>query len=188
MNRENDMVKFISRVDVKEISKEEVFFVDTNVLLAVHFVSSSSWTVEKVAQYAKFILGLFNNGNKICVSALNLQELCHTFENNEYQQYKIVNNKDDSFTKKKYRNIAEERQRLAKDLNDKHLEISEQYSVINGNVSNEMIKHFIEDYTEHFYDPVDFITVNYNSNGITNFITDDSDFKRDSRLTIYTYG
>lgn len=58
MNRENGMVKFISRVDVKEISKEEVFFVDTNVLLAVHFVSSSSWTVEKVAQYAKFILGL----------------------------------------------------------------------------------------------------------------------------------
>lgn len=77
----------------------------------------------------------------MCVSALNLQELCHSVENNEFNQYKRVNrNNDRNFTKKMYRAIEEERQRLTEDLKSKHLEISEQYSVVSGNVTNDMIK------------------------------------------------
>ena len=131
---------------------------------------------------------MLNKGNKVCVSALNLQELFHSVENNEFKQYKRVNhNNERSFTKKIYRAIEEERQRLAEDLQSKHLEISEQYSVVSGNISNEMIKNFLEDYENHFYDPIDFITVHYNTNGVINFITDDSDFKKDSNIVVYTY-
>ena len=181
------MVKLIPEIDLDDISSEENFFVDTNVLLAVHF-GSQSWSGEKIACYSNFILGLLNKGNKMCVSALNLQELCHSVENNEFQQYKIVNhNNNRAFTKKKYRAIKEERQRLAGDLKSKHLEISEQYSVVSGNVTNDMIRNFLKDYENHSYDPMDFITVRYNTGGIINFITDDSDFKKDSGIVVYTY-
>lgn len=181
------MVKLISEIDLDDISSDEVFFVDTNVLLGVHF-GSQRWSEEKIACYSNFILGLLNKGNKVCVSALNLQELFHSVENNEFKQYKRVNhNNDGNFTKKMYRAIEEERQRLAEDLKNKHLEISEQYSVVSGNISNEMIKNFLADYKNHFYDPIDFITVRYNTNGVINFITDDSDFKKDSDIVVYTY-
>lgn len=181
------MVKLISEIDLDDISSEEVFFVDTNVLLVVHF-GSQRWSEEKIACYSNFILGLLNKGNKVCISALNLQELFHSVENNEFKQYRRVNhNNDGNFTKKMYRAIEEERQRLAEDLKNKHLEISEQYSVVSGNVSNEMIKNFLEDYKNHFYDPIDFITVRYNTNGVINFITDDSDFKKDPDIVVYTY-
>jgi hypothetical protein len=86
-----------------------------------------------------------------------------------------------------YRAIEEERQRLAEDLKSKHLEISEQYSVVSGDVTNDMIKNFLEDYENHFYDPIDFVTVRYNTNGSINFITDDSDFKKDAGIVVCTY-
>lgn len=181
------MVKLISEIDLEDISNKEIFFVDTNVLLVVHF-GSQSWSEEKIACYSNFILGLLSKGNKVCVSALNLQELCHSVENNEFKQYKRVNhNNDRNFTKKMYRAIEEERQRLAEDLKSKNLEISEQYSVVSGNVTNDMIKNFLEDYENHFYNPIDFISVRYNTNGVINFITDDSDFKKDSGIVVYTY-
>ena len=73
---------------------------DTNVLLVVHF-GSQRWSEEKIDCYSNFILGLLNKGNKVCVSALNLQELFHSVENNEFNQYKRVNhNNDGNFTKK----------------------------------------------------------------------------------------
>ena len=42
---------------------QRVFFVDTNVLLVVHF-GSQRWSEEKIACYSNFILGLLNKGNK----------------------------------------------------------------------------------------------------------------------------
>ena len=185
MNKENDMVKLISDVDLEEISSEEEFLVDTNVLLAVHF-GSSRWSEEKIEQYASFILALLKNGNTLYVSALNLQELCHSFENNEFVQYRCVNHYGREFTKKMYRAIEEERRRLSKDLQSKYAEISDQYVVLSGSITNSMIKNFIEDYENHFYDPIDFMTVRHNANGIVNFITDDADFKKDPRIVVYT--
>ena len=60
------MVKRISDTDFDFMSNEEIFFVDTNVLFAVHFLELR-WEAEKVSQYANFILGLLKNGNKICI-------------------------------------------------------------------------------------------------------------------------
>ena len=54
-------------------------------------------------------------------------------------------------------------------------------------MTNDMIKNFLEDYENHFYDPIDFIAMRYNTNGVINFITDDSDFKKDSGIVVYTY-
>lgn len=46
------MVKRISDVDVSTIDKGEIFFVDTNVLLAVHFGFSRDWSIRKIDTYA----------------------------------------------------------------------------------------------------------------------------------------
>lgn len=180
------MVKRISDTDFDSMSNEEIFFVDTNVLFAVHFLELR-WGAEKISQYSNFILKLLKNGNKICVSALNLQELFHLVENNEFRQYKVVNHLGRDFNKKMYREIAEERARLAQDLQKKYLEISEQYSVVSGSITGHMIEQFLNDYNKHFFDPIDFLTVKYNSNNVMNFITDDSDFKKYPEITVYTY-
>ena len=180
------MVKRISDTDFDSMSNEEIFFVDTNVLFAVHFLELR-WESEKVSQYSNFILGLLKNGNKICVSALNLQELFHLVEHNEFMQYKTVNHLSGSFNKKMYREIEGERTRLAQDLQNKYLEISEQYSVVSGNITGDMLKQFLDDYNKYFFDPIDFLTVKYNSNDVVNFITDDSDFKKYPEITVYTY-
>lgn len=50
-----------------------------------------------------------------------------------------------------------------------------------------MIKNFLRYYENHFYDPIDFITVRYNAGGIVNFITDDADFQKDLDILVYTY-
>lgn len=180
------MVKRISDTNFDTMSNEEIFFIDTNVLFAVHF-TELRWSAEKISQYANFILGLLKNGNKICVSALNLQELFHLVENNEFRQYKAVNHLDGDFNKKMYREVEEERSRLAQNLQNKYLEISGQYSVVSGNITSDMIKQFLDDYNKHFFDPIDFLTVKYNSNNVMNFITDDSDFQKYPEITVYTY-
>ena len=50
-----------------------------------------------------------------------------------------------------------------------------------------MIKNFIGDYENHFYAPIDFITVRFNTFEVVNFITDDADFQKDSSIVAYTY-
>lgn len=177
------MVKRISHVKVSEIDCTDIFFVDTNVLFAVHF-NLSNWLSNKISVYSSFIVNLLNNGNTLCVSALNLQELYHLVEKIEYNHYISINGK---IRPKEYRQIASERTRIAEDLKSKHLEISEQYSVVQSIINFDGITSFVDNYEFHHYDPIDFFVVNCNEKSCINFITDDSDFKHDSSINVYSY-
>lgn len=177
------MVNRISNVDIAKISSDEVFFVDTNVLLAIHF-NLSNWDMTKTSVYSSFVFSLLSKGNKLCVSMLNLQELYNLVERLEYEQYILA---DGQISRKKYRKIATERERIAKDLQTKHLELSSYYDLIQCTIKEECMNNFIDNYKSHVYEPIDFITVRYNTNNCRNFITDDSDFKCDPNLNVYSY-
>ena len=175
------MVKRISGVDVSTIDKGEIFFVDANVLFAIHF-ELSTWSRDKIEAYSSFILELLKNGITICVSALNLQEVYHLVEKIECQNYIEAHT---GMKPKAYRRISAERSRIAQDLRNKHLEISEQYSIVPSLVNSNMIEDFIGKYESHSYDPIDFFTVKYNEKKCVNFITNDADFRRDSNINVY---
>ena len=175
------MVKRISDVDVSKIDKSEIFFIDANVLFAIHF-ELSTWSRDKIKAYSSFVLALLENGVIICVSALNLQEVYHLVEKIECQNY-IEAHTD--IKPKAYRRIAVERSRIAQDLRNKHLEIAGQYSIISSFIDSNMIENFIGKYESHSYDPIDFFTVKYNEKKCVNFITNDADFRRDSNINVY---
>lgn len=177
------MFKKISEIDVSEIKENEVFFVDTNVLLAIHF-DLSSWRDAKKSIYANFVLSLLNNGNKLCVSMLNLQELYNLVERLEYEQYRLTY---PNISRKDYRKIETERTRIKTDLQSKHAEISEYYSLVPCLITGEYVKNFVDNYSSHLYEPIDFLVVRHNSNKCVNFITDDSDFKYDSNIMVFSY-
>ena len=174
------MVKRISDVDVSAINKNEVFFVDANVLFAIHF-ELSTWSRDKIDAYSSFVLELLKNGVTICVSALNLQEVYHLVEKCECDLYYGSSGNNI----KRYRRIASERSRIAQDLRSKHLEISEQYTVVGSFVDSKRIEDFITEYESHSYDPIDFFTVKYNGKNCVNFITNDADFRSDSNINVY---
>lgn len=176
------MVKRISDVDVSKIDKGEIFFVDTNVLLAVHFGFSRDWSAHKIDTYASFILALLKKDVVVCVSALNLQELYHLVEKCECSLYGATHG---DIHLKRYRRMTSERSRIARDVKSKHLEISEQYSIVPSLIDADMIEDFIDEYESHSYDPIDFFTARHNGKGCVNFITDDGDFRRDSSINVY---
>ena len=178
------MIHQISNVNVSAIGKDEIFFVDTNVLLAVHFGFSRNWSAHKIGVYASFILALLKEDVTVCVSALNLQELYHLVEKCECNLY-YGSPRNNVVNLKRYRRIASERSRIAQDLRSKHLEISEQYSVVESVVDVKNVEDFINNYESHSYDPIDFFTARHNGKNCVNFITDDADFRRDSNINVY---
>lgn len=178
------MIKSISQVDISSIKSSEQFFVDTNVLCAIHF-RHSQWLPDKLAAYSAFILALHKNHNTLYVSAFSLQELYHLIERAEYRVYNA--SQAVRLTKKQFRGLPVERANLAREIRDIHTEIASQYKIANDEVRKDDMDEFVRSYCTHSYDPIDFIVVNHYHDLCNNFITDDSDFQNDSRLTVYTY-
>ena len=177
------MIKHILEVNVSEIDSSEVFFVDTNILLALHF-GLSRWNDEKKSAYANFVFTLLNRGNELCVSMLILQELYNLIEKLEYEQYRAIH---ENISRKGYRKICSERERIANDLRSKHLEIVEYYTLVQSSVTQNFVENFINRYESHLYEPIDFMMVKHNGKNCINFITDDSDFRNDSGISVYFY-
>lgn len=176
------MVKKISMVDVAGLPEHESFLVDTNVLCAVHF--HSLWDINKVNTYSSFLRDLLKKGITLYVSALSLQELYHLIEKTERKLYEKTHGK---INKKDFRKIVLERSRIANELQLIHQQIMGQYVIIDDVLDSEDINEFINKYTVHSYDPIDFTVVSHHASNCPNFITDDSDFKPDGSIVVYSY-
>ncbi|WP_303815405.1 hypothetical protein [Selenomonas ruminantium] len=177
------MVKLLSSVDCNEIDENETFFVDTNVLCAVHF-HTSSWSNNKVNAYSSFLSSLLLKNITLYVSSLSLQEFYHLIEKTERKIYEANNG---SISKKDFRRNKVERARIANELQLIHKQIAGQYTLIDDVIDVDDVCNFVNQYTSHAYDPVDFAIVNHHASNCSNFITDDSDFKLDSNITVYSY-
>ncbi len=177
------MVHDINAVDLAEIPRDAPFLVDTNVLCRIHLGEPcTDWPEEKVNDYSNFIGGLLLRGNRLLVSLFNLQEIFHTVERMEFNKNRKLY-KD----KKVFRNTPAERQALQTKLRGIIAQIKSSYFLLEDTISSGDTDSFLSSYCTHTYDPIDYLVVEHNCSSCVNFITDDTDFRPDSRLNVYAY-
>ncbi|MDV0446141.1 hypothetical protein MmiAt1_17580 [Methanimicrococcus sp. At1] len=180
------------------IDLSDVFFVDTNVLYSVYFKKLEiNENDERIEAYTDFLLKLQQNGNKLYISSLNLQEVLHVIEKEEYRDFCRQNRLRINW--KTYRKNIFERQKVRNKLLNAMQQINSNYIIAEDSVFYSDLFQFVQSFEEHRLDPIDFLVtyskyISANQSGeIFNYITDDSDFKTDNRfqssafMNIYTY-
>ena len=179
----------INNLDWKDIKAGDIFMLDANVL---HWLYSG-YTFEpyiqnKSQQYSNFIGKLLSMNVKLGASAGNVQEALHLIEKSEFELYK-KNNKHlpIGYNLKKFRNETAERKKVMQKTNAEYVGISSVCEIYGLQITNKRLQSYISTMTSLQYDPIDyFVAENCCSCKRVNFITDDRDFRVDSRLEIYT--
>ena len=174
----------ISSFDFSVTDIQSKFVLDTNVLYFVHYGNNCN-NFEDANIYSNFIGQVKNNGNKIFVSTLCLQELFNLVENKEYELYLSNNGLSKiSFKKKSYRRNRVERKKLKDRFNIILLELKDSYDFIDANVTGNQIDAFINSFDNHMYDPIDYIMVDNLKNDNLFFVSNDVDFEMDSSIKV----
>ena len=182
----------IKNVDINEIPKEEVFAIDTNVLVWAHYSQASNVTLKnqpyQVLEYPSFISRLLNKGNKIVTTNLNITELMGVIERNEYKIYKAVHNAY-NLKFKAYRQLAQERANYKKEIDTIMLQIKSMYQnqIEIVDITDDMIQKFQQEICNNRCDIFDYIVIDHlKKMGIHNYISDDKDFSTIDDLNLYT--
>lgn len=68
-----------------KINKSEMFALDTNVMVWTFYSKASYTTSYQTLVYPNFISYLINSGNDLYVTAVNLNEMFHFIEKNEFK-------------------------------------------------------------------------------------------------------
>lgn len=184
-------VQKINDIDFKTLKTEECFLLDTNILYFIHsgyYTSPKVRDYDKYKGYSSFVGTLITKGYKLYTTTANIQELLHCIENKEYLLYcETQGLKPRSFSKKDFRELDSEREKVKNKLSVILDEITATYNFKELHISKDSPKDFITKYTNHRYDPIDYIIVEscINESNI-NFISDDSDFTHDTRIALYT--
>lgn len=171
--------------DVSKFDSNTVFVLDTNIL---YFVHSGYYlpTDQKSRCYSNIIQQLMMSGFSIYISTLSLQELLYGIENKEYKIYCRANNLNtDTFSKKQFRNIPTQRNRVKSKLEQVMNELSI-YQLQDGCIKSEHINEFVSTYEVHKMDPMDFALTKNNDIEKCVFVTDDNDFSSINSLDVLT--
>ena len=171
--------------NIKDVPVDTVFVLDTNVLYYVHSGYSPKNPKDGNA-YSNIIQEIMNNGFKIHVSALSVQELLFCIENKEYKNYCDLNpSESKNYSKKQYRKNKSERTRVKQALNTVLSELSI-YTMDDGQIMYKSVDEFVNTYETHKMDPMDYLlTLNYDFKK-TIFISADKDFRSLNSIKVLT--
>lgn len=182
----------IKGVDITNVSKDEVFAIDTNVLVWAYYSKASSPELHtplyQVIDYPDFIAKLISNGNRIVTTNLNITELLGVIERSEYRIYKAVNSCG-SLKFKDFRGMGSERANYKSEIDTVMLQIN---ATFNNNIeivdiTEEKIKEFQMNVCGNKCDVFDYIVIEHlKENGIVNYVTDDKDFSTIDGINLYT--
>ena len=177
----------IKTVDIAKILPEETFIIDTNVLYFLHSGYYSS-SYSKGRNYSNFIQKLVVNKNVLKISTASVQELLFGIENLEYKRYCELNSFNPiSYTKKDFRADTNLRNNVLRKLKNVVGQLELTYNFVDCDITKEHIENFLLQFSNYRYDPIDYFVVdNMKQLSYINFITDDSDFKFDSTINIFT--
>ena len=185
----------IKTVDMASISKEEIFAIDTNVLLWTHYSKASNPNLNRhpyqVIEYPNFVANLLKNKNKLITTTLNLSELISVVEKSEYQIYKATNSCN-GMKFKDFRKIGLARSAYKNEVSTMMAEIrasyNDQIEVIE--VTREKLVEFNNNIEQTQCDVFDYLVIEYlKSIGVTNYISDDKDFMSVEDIQLFsTYG
>lgn len=181
----------ITIINDKPQFKNKKFLVDTNILFSINCgITDPSFVINKnkTNRFSKYIAHLVNNSNTLYTTTANIQEIINLIEKYEFSVYCAHNNFDsETFSKKIFRSLPEQRQRLETKLTAIYNEITSIYEILEVPIKMQYLDKLIKNYNKHHFDPIDYLIVECCiENGITNFITYDSDFQKDSRINVFT--
>lgn len=170
------MGEIIDIRSIKDCDKNKVFAIDTNVLLWTFYSPGSKFPSYRKASYPDFISNLIQNGNRLIIHTMNLNEMCHVIEENEW---KLYNKNVCEIHKKKFRSITEERIKVKEKLQLilKQIKSIPNVEIVESTIDCKMLDEFVDYYNLHKSDFFDFSLVSSCDNGIWAIITDDGDFK-----------
>lgn len=183
----------IKNLDFALINQDEVFAIDTNVLLWTHYSKASNPHFRthpyQVTEYPNFIAKLLANGNKMVTTVLNISELISVVEKKEYEIYNLVNRNRGNMRFKQYRNLPNERLSYQNEINHILNEIRSSYNdqieVIE--ITKENLESFCQEIDQTKCDIFDYIVIEYlKSININNYISDDKDFLNVDGIKLYT--
>ena len=185
----------IKTVDMDSISEDEVFAIDTNVLLWTHYSKASDPNLNRhpyqVIEYPNFVANLLGNKNKLVTTTLNISELFSVVEKSEYKIYKIAHSCN-SMKFKDFRKDGLARRDYKNEINTMMAQISASYNdqieVID--VTREKLEEFNRSIEQTQCDVFDYLIIEYlKSIGVTNYISDDKDFMSVEDIQLFsTYG
>lgn len=175
-------------------TKDDVFFVDTNIWYWMTYASSKTFPDTKVApqeyqttHYPDFIQKALTAESQLYYSPLSLAELANTIESIELNLFKIFNPDNDGITRKAFRNIRNERNAVVQEVDAAWATITTLSKVLKSELTEELSENSLTSFKQTMLDPYDaFFYEMMKSEGIVKIITDDADFKTAIGLEIYT--
>lgn len=177
-------VTHFASFDLRKVSKNTVFVLDTNVLYYVHSGYYLPTSLESIG-YSNIIQQLLNGGYKISVSSLSVQELLFGIETKEYQIYRTQHKDPQKYTKKMYRSDITQRAEVQRKLTTVLSELSVYY-IDDGAICSNYLDDFVNEFSVHKMDPIDYIlTKNYDSQN-TIFVSGDRDFASIPSINVLT--
>lgn len=182
----------INKLNSTRPEHKDKYFVDTNVWFWFTYCSSREIETPNKPQryqtksYPEFIEKALDSGAKLFHCPLAFSELANVIERTEHDIY-IRNNMEKKISRKKFRSIPEERQRVLSEIKVAWDTICSLSTCINVNLRLEMVKSAQMLLEQSTLDPYDaFYYQVMTSEGISKIITDDCDFKSVAAIEIYT--
>jgi DNA-binding transcriptional regulator YhcF (GntR family) len=161
--------------------KGKSFFLDTNVVLYLHFPQSTNSDQARANTYSNFISDLRQKGCSLRISTLTVQEAFYAIETAAFLTYR--NDTKTDISRKSFR--RQQRNEVHTMQMSLWKQVKANYSIENASVNTDMLESFIEEYLHHYYDPIDYLLKsNYPE---LNIITNDGDFSNDASINVFTH-
>lgn len=163
--------------------RNDCIALDTQIVYWVFYASDAYALSDKrpyqIDKYAEYIKELYKNENKLVVFGGVLLELFKIIEQNEYKLYIDVNCiSQENLSLKEYRKNTAERELVKKKLDIVYKQIDNMAYIQYDFLEKSLCEDFIESFTDHKADFVDFSLLYFcKKEGIHNILTDDADFK-----------
>lgn len=170
------------------INSTTLYFLDTNVLYWYTNPRVSATKLTKQAQvYYDFVDHLTSAGNPLITSVYNLTELLNVIEKNEFSLYKELHPDEDYLTKKDFRRMSSERQKLQRIMQTTLNNVRNICKIVDFSFEQSKITEFVNSLTDHRCDIFDYMILdNCVKEQTLNIISDDSDFSTFDNIKLFT--
>lgn len=161
-----------------KINKSEMFALDTNVMVWTFYSKASFTSSYQTLAYPNFISYLINSGNDLYVTAVNLNEMFHFIEKNEFDLYNASLPVGKYVGKKTFRAIKSERLKVKAEITliYQQLEAIKNIKIVGSTLELDKLNQFLLKYGIHNCDFFDYYLIEFCNNNNLSIITDDIDF------------
>ena len=179
--------KIVDITTYQSINNTKKYFIDTNALYWYTYPRFINNLSPQATPYYNFIDSLVAANNPLITSIYNISELLNVIEKNEFEIYISNPSNNQYISRKDFRRISSERQKLQNIMKTTLQNVYAICDVVEFPFDKFNMYQFVDTLTSHRCDVFDYMIIqNDIKKETTNIITDDNDFSTISDITIYT--